>query len=167
MLAVAKATDGLSIEYVDDSLRSQKKFILEVIESLDTPSGDLYFSYVPEELKQDREVAYAAVSKDGDCLSDVSEILRNDKELVLAALKTGGSYTFKYASDELRQNRDVIIQAVTYRGSNLEWAKAFQNDKEVVLAALSNPDSYVFEMISPELRADPDVIEANERVNGA
>jgi len=57
-------------------------------------------------LRNDKDVVLAAVSRSGRVLMHVSEALRNDKDVVLAAVNQCGE-AVEHASEKLRIDRDV------------------------------------------------------------
>ncbi len=59
----------------------------------------------------------------------------NDKQSVLEHVKKGGTLIF--ASEELKNDKDVVLEAVKNDGEALRFAsKELQNDKDVVLEAV-------------------------------
>ena len=67
-----------------------------------------------DELKADKEVIMAAVKRNGFALEYASDELKADKEVVLAAAKSDdplgyGYMILKYASDELKADKDVVM----------------------------------------------------------
>ena len=81
----------------------------------------------------DRNLALKRVGLDGYALQFVSNEL-------------------KYASDELRNDRDVVLTAVKQDGWALGWASLeLRNNKEVVLTAVRQ-DSRALEWVSKELQ---------------
>jgi len=62
-----------------------------------------------------------AVNNIGSLLKYASEKLRNDKEVVLAAVKKKGD-ALRYASDELRGDREVVLAAVWQSAYALPFA---------------------------------------------
>ena len=78
------------------------------------------------------------LAADGERLQDFSEEDRNNKELVLVAVTNYGE-ALEYASDELKSNRDVVLAAVTNDGEALEYASdELKSNRDVVLAAVTN-----------------------------
>jgi len=76
---------------------------------------------------------------------------------VCEELKKNGML-LKYASDKLKNNRNVVITAVSNYGMALEYASdRLKNDKQIVLHAISNSSSALFHA-SDKLRDDEDVI---------
>ena len=63
------------------------------------------------EWNNDKEVAVAAVQKNGWNLEYASNKLKNDKEIVLNAVQQWGG-ALQFASDELKNDKDIILTAV-------------------------------------------------------
>lgn len=69
-------------------------------------------------------------------LKTASEELRNNPEVVTAAVTAAGA-ALQYASEEMRHDRSVVLAAVTSNGSALRYAaKELRCDREIVLAAV-------------------------------
>ena len=74
------------------------------------------------------------MAQNGLALEYANDTLKNDKEVVLTAVRSKG-YALKWASDALRADREVVLAAVAQNVGALEWASyAFGADREVVLA---------------------------------
>jgi len=77
--------------------------------------------------------------RDGKPLYSLPERLRSDKEIVLAAIASEGSFCYNYiGSRELRErDRDVVLALVAADGSLLEMvSEELRGDRQVVLTAL-------------------------------
>mmetsp|Transcript_98483 Transcript_98483/g.195340 ORF Transcript_98483/g.195340 Transcript_98483/m.195340 type:complete len:241 (-) Transcript_98483:100-822(-) len=77
--------------------------------------------------------------RDGKPLYSLPERLRSDKEIVLAAIASEGSFCYNYiGSRELRErDRDVVLALVAADGSLLQMAsEELRGDRQVVLTAL-------------------------------
>ena len=130
---------------IDEDLvaETQDPFITDkadAFRAIDEDVSDYALDRLSDELKADRTLIMAAVSKRGALLMHASGQLKADKELVVAAVNNNG-HALEYASDEL------------------------QADKEVVLAAAKSDDPFdhsymILEFASDELKADKDVIMA-------
>ena len=74
-----------------------------------------------------------------------SQILRNDKGIVLPLLKKKGS-ELKYVGEILKCDKEVVMAAVCVHGYSLRYATPeLQDDDEVVMAAIENyPDAIFF-----------------------
>ena len=120
-------------------------------------NGSLNLRHASEELRNDREIVLAAVSQYAYALEYASEELRNDREIVLAAVSQY-AYALEYASEELRNNREIVLAAVSQNGRALEYASAeLRNDREIVLAAVSQY-GYALKYASEELRNNHEIV---------
>eukprot|EP01064_Diplonema_japonicum_P023667 TRINITY_DN3407_c0_g1_i3.p1 TRINITY_DN3407_c0_g1~~TRINITY_DN3407_c0_g1_i3.p1 ORF type:complete len:779 (+),score=244.32 TRINITY_DN3407_c0_g1_i3:60-2339(+) len=97
---------------------------------------NLALSFVSDRLKNDKEVVLAAVVLNPENLQHASPAMRNDKEVVLKALI---AKPLKLSSKDLRNDREVVLAAVRKSGTCLQFASvALRNDVEVVGTALRN-----------------------------
>ena len=136
-------------------------------------SGVPVLEQASAELKNDRELVLAAVKTYAHSLKFASEELRNDKVVVLTAMAAfqrygdvvGGSI-FQYASKGLKNNKDVVLEAVQISSGALEYASDdLRNDKEIVLAAMKR-NGYALQYASEDFRNDPEVVLAAVKTNG-
>jgi len=146
----------------------------------------------PAEIKADRGVVEGAIlASQGRALKFVSPELRQDPELVLAAVAFFGQ-AFADAAPELRSSRDFVLRAVGRHGAALKHAEAFRGDKNFLLDAakagygsalmgasstLQSDQALVLEMVihdaaaykfaAEELRADKEFAMEAAKRNGA
>ena len=70
-------------------------------------------------------------------LYNASEELKNDREFILAAVTQCGR-ALEYASEELKNNREIVLAAVTQYGWALQHAsEELKNNREFILAAVT------------------------------
>lgn len=152
---------GEAMQY--DALRDK---LLKEVER-DEAFVDMRYAYhlIEEQLKnnpdtlRDGALVRDLVSRIPFILGEASLELRNDKEIVLAAVKADGS-VLRYASENLRSDREVVLVAAQTAGlealrdtSNLE----FRSDREIVLTAARNyPDA--LRLASSELQSDKELV---------
>lgn len=94
---------------------NDKIFVLETVKI----SG-ASLKYASEELRNDKEVVLEAVRQKGDywtecALEYASEGLKNDKEVVIEAVKKNGG-ALEYASEKLRDDKFFVLEAVNHMG---------------------------------------------------
>ena len=100
-----------------------------------------------------REAMLAAVKINGDALMTCTNVkLRNDKEIVMEAVKTGQD-ALLWASDNMRKDVDVLFEAVTYNGRALRYAIGLRDHKKIVLQACKQ-DGNALQFASNELRSN-------------
>ena len=100
------------------------------------------------DFEKDKEFFLAAISKNPDyALEIASDQLRQDKDVVMAAISRRGQ-ALRYASDELRASKDIVLAAVSNDGLALQYAlDEMKADKDVVLAAVANkPEALKYAM---------------------
>lgn len=98
----------------------------------------LYLRYISSELKDDKELVVAAVKQNGHALEYASARLQNDKQVVALAIAQCG-FALKYASSKLQDDKEIVIASVSQYGNTLEYASPrLQDDKEVVTAAVKH-----------------------------
>jgi hypothetical protein len=94
--------------------------------------------------------------KSGTTLNKIPKEFLSDKEICVEALKINPD-NFQYCSPELKQDREVVLLAVT-KGGNIKYCPDFLNDKEIVLKVLEKADIYY--ILPKELKDDLDVARA-------
>jgi hypothetical protein len=90
-------------------------------------------------------------------LNMASPEMRADKEVVLASVSRYGE-ALKFAAPELQNDREVVEAAVTQNGIALEFASPeLRTDREVVMKALDNYAPEAIKFASPQLQEDPEI----------
>ena len=85
-----------------------------------------------------------------------------DEDCVLTILNHSVD-SFKYASEELKSNRDFVLKAVNIKGAVLKYVSTeFKSDKEIVMDAIKN-NSSAFQFASPLLQGDKEIIDLKEK----
>jgi len=86
----------------------------------------------------DRDFVFTLMDLNGEFFENASEELRNDRELLLKALETEGEcVSLNYASEELRNDREIAEKAIaiqTYNYFNI--GDELKTDRELVLKVL-------------------------------
>lgn len=88
-------------------------------------------------LKDDYEIVMAAVSSDNyGAIEHASKRLLDNEDIILSALKKNKKALF-YASDRIKDDEKIVLRAVAVNGYSLKFASARLRDKEdVVIAAI-------------------------------
>jgi len=104
-------------------------------------------------------VVLAAVQNEFSALQFASEELKNNKDIVLAAVGKDAR-AFWYASENMRNSKAVVMVAVQKQPEAPFFASdKFNYDKDVVLAAVQN-DGLLLRDASPRLQNDKEVVMA-------
>jgi len=83
-------------------------------------------------MRYDREVAFQFVLSEyfHHCAHYIPVLFWNEREFVLEAVKQDGR-ALGYASEELRTDREVVLEAMKNGGSLYEASKELSNDPEL------------------------------------
>jgi len=117
---------------------------------------------VTDDLKNDKSVLMAAVQNNPRTFEKLTDEQRNDEEILLAAMesKNGGSFytPFQFASDELKSNKKLILKVLSYSGNSLQYVQdSLKKDKEIVLEA-AKQDGYSLQYADESFRQDREVV---------
>lgn len=141
---------------------SDKKFVLaalQVCKNFNETVTEAALENASVDLRNDKDVVLAAVRQAGYAMRYASMSLRNDKEFVLAAVANSSSeYALLYVSSALQKDKDVVLAAISNNGLALRFtSRALQNDKEFVLVAVRTTGEALISA-SLELQRDHDVV---------
>lgn len=193
MTAVGNYGDAL--EYASEGCRSDRDIVMTAAKN-----NPLALRWASRELRGDREIVMTTICKNGFALEYTSEECRSDpcivttavrnasrelqgnREMILAAIRR----SLLFASEELRKDRNFVMNLVGMQGQHLEWASVeLRGDQEIVMTAVRNhgnalqfasdecrsdrhivrtatrKDPYAFRWASKELRGDRDIVLEN------
>jgi len=110
-------------------------------------------------LRADRDVVTAAVHQNGSALEWASDELRDDRDVVLvAATNPATDDLLQHTSNRLRGDHEIVLAAVGCRGRELELAsEELRNNRDVVLAAVGN-DGSALGYASDDLKNDKEIV---------
>lgn len=124
-----------------------------------TSSGLL--QYLPDSLKNDKEIVLAAVKQNCFAFQYASANLRNDKEVVLTAIRNDffTDFILQHGSEALQNDKEIVLEAVKRNGKALKHASPnLKNDREVVLASLTRSGTGSLEDVSETLKNDKEIV---------
>ena len=108
----SKRKEGKKVEEItrEDVIAhaEDKEYLLKVVADKETAP---FLEFATEALRDDKEIILTAVKKEGQALYYASEKLRDDREVVLEAVKNKG-LIYKYASKRLRADKELAIEAI-------------------------------------------------------
>lgn len=135
-----------SLQECSESLTNDRDVVLAAIE-LD----GLELQYASRNLQQDREIVQAACGRDGRALEfcppgPLRNELVNDREFMLKVLRQHGGPMLRLAPEDLRQDRQLLLEALQH-GMRWRFCPArFQADRLFLLEALQRQPSLYLEM---------------------
>jgi len=99
--------------------------------------GGNNLQYASPELKNDRSVVLTAMESNRpftvdieDVFPNVGEELRGNKDFVMSELWTAGGRLLRYASPELKDDKEVVLEAMSHWESNYDGWSAFNEASE-------------------------------------
>lgn len=110
-----------------------------------------------EEQKNNKEIVLAAVKQNGFALQYASDTMKSDKEVILFAMQSKTN-AIKFASPKFLSDEKFILEVIELDGSILELiSEDLKNNKEIVLLACKENGSNL-EYASDALKSDPEVV---------
>jgi hypothetical protein len=144
---------GFGMHIVSPDLLSNKEFFIRSYTEHNKP----LYKYASDSLWSDREFVDHAVCYRGNYLILASDVFKDDKELVLAAIENY-PMTLSNASTRLRADRDVVTAAIEGNGTAIMYGhESFLDDKHLALIAVGT-SAYALNFLSSRLKADFDVV---------
>lgn len=144
-----------SFKFANDSLKSDRSFIMEQIELPGDQMG-LVFLNVSEELRDDKELALKAIKRNYTAFGWTSENLRNDKEFVISAMKVNG-YSLLQAG---HLKKDIEVQAVAVKqdpSAYVATTDELKKDEEILKSVLSQKGR-MLQYALPEYKEDKEIV---------
>lgn len=130
----------------------------EDIVSIAVNTNGYAIRYASPRLKDNKKIGMLAASRThGSSIEDLSDRLRNDKELILQALNFN-DYAFVCASETLREDKDVVEFAMKKNPKLFKYVgHSYKNDLSFIVRQLQNIDpdkSEIYNEIDDEYDAD-------------
>ena len=107
-------------------------------------------SSAPPHIRADIDVVRAAVEQDGNSIMYASDELRDNKEIAMLAIENS-FYILPKLSIRLQSDPEIVMRIITRNPSFLANIPRFKNNKDFMLEAVAqNPE--IIKYASPELR---------------
>jgi CxxC motif-containing protein len=153
--------DSCFFGLLSNRLKNDRNFIVNLITNL--YGAEFVLKYVSEQFKNDKELVLIAVKERGRVLEYASDELKNDKEIVIEALKNDSS-AFRFVSKELQIDKKFIVIVLKTVPHILQFvSEEFKDDKDLVLEILKI-NANVLKFVSARLKNDIEVLEACENI---
>jgi len=115
----------------------------DIIELINT---NFNLNELSERLRNSKDVVLAAVRRDANNLAYASEELRADREFVLEAVKQNG-YALEHSSEELRGDREVVLEAMMQDGRALQYASDGVKNEPMTVTRLNGTYGHAREFL--------------------
>merc|ERR1711990_682349 len=143
---------GISEEFTIENYIARNRALDEALARV--KKNPFAVRHLSEELKNDKDVALAAVKKHGCAVKYLIE-LKNDLDVALAAVTQDG-HALRHLSEELRNKKDVALAAVKESGHALRHLSEELRDKKDVALAAVKRSGLAVAYLSEELKNDWD-----------
>jgi tetratricopeptide (TPR) repeat protein len=155
-LSLIKNTNGAYWHLIDAKLKSNRNFLHAA--ARDCEQVWQYAEY--EMYKQDKQFMLHAVTIQGSHLQYASQELKNNVDLVLAAVNN--NYTaLRFASHAIKSNPDIILELVKQKAHILEYAdSSIKGNYDLVLEAVKQNGSCIIHA-STALQKNKAIIQAS------
>lgn len=141
------------IKNFSEELRDDKEIMSLAVRGI---GQGVHIAYASERLKDDDELALAAVSTNGYAITDISYRLQSEKNIALEAVKNAAVLPYLY--DYFHDDKEIVLAAIQHNGESLQFASdRLKNDKEIVLAAIADK-GWAIKFASEELRGNKEVM---------
>ena len=145
--------------YIDPIFGYDKEVVLNLIGSGD---NDVLKNLAGDNMCDDDEVALAVIANSipgyDFGFKYLSDRLKDNKDIVLVAVKKV-CIVFEFVSERLKNDREVVLEAIRQDGRALIWASArLQDDREVVVLEAVRQHDLALRRASARLRDDREVV---------
>lgn len=107
----------------------------------------------------DKEFMLALLAYNGTYLEHASDELKADKEVIMAALKSGYSLPYEHVSDALKTDRDFLLEIVSLDAYCLEFfSEELKQDEQIVLAAAKNSGNAALEFGAEKFKKNINIL---------
>jgi len=146
-------------EYVDDTFRDDPEVVMHAINlhtiveknkrSFNGIKKDSPLKYASDNIKNNYQIVFEAVKRDGDSIKFASNELKNNTDILLESIKTGGGLSSFIKLPLILQTRDNLLIAVKNGFSSLhDLSSEFIRDKQVILEIVKNYGDSLSNVIS-------------------
>ena len=145
---------------INPSIRKNKGFVLSLINE-----GIWLTRLLDKSLMADKDIALALINVEdtpllragSSTLYYLSEELKDDKEVVIKNVQKDG-ISLVFASERLKNDRDVVAEAIKENPESIKYGGPdIINNKEIFLEILKK-DGWLIRYASPDLKNDKEVI---------
>jgi hypothetical protein len=151
LLAISKKPE--SYLYVSEDLKND----IDIVKTAIKLDGSL-FKFIPLSFKQNKEIFLLAIKQYALAIEFATEEFKNNLEVAKIVLASKYDKTLSFFSDEIRDNKELVLFAVKNHASQLEFAsKRLKMDYDLVKQAITQ-SGVTYRFIDENLKSDPYLI---------
>lgn len=146
--------NGLDLQYAAKKFQNDPTIVLVAVKQ-----NGLALEFASEELRNKNEIVIPALCKTLHAFQHVSNRIKNDKEFIDGAMMGLGATVLNYASKEIRNNKDFMLQCVKKKGLVVMYASdELKKDKEIAAASIISTNGIAIAFLPKEWMSDADFI---------
>ena len=124
---------SISLQYISDYLKSDKGFILDILEYI---TNGVSLKYISNELKKDKDIVLKAITNTACAFQYVSYELRYDIEFILSAIKIN-PHVLMFIPEELINNKTFMLKAIYTDITALYYSNKLRGNQQFILDVVS------------------------------
>lgn len=150
--------DSSIVEYLDEDFYEDLEVMYKAIER-----DEANFEYLIEELQEDRDIALECLKRNGEVYAFLCDEFKEDAEMIESAIKSGCSLQTIIQEienyDDIVSDMELVAIAIkNNKGSEIQYASnELRNDKELIEYAIEH-ELHVLAYIGEEARKDKDIL---------
>ena len=160
ILLIIVKYNSCGYKYVPEHLKYDKDIILEVIKKNNNQYKNIYKN-LPDNLKADKQIILEVIKINIELLYYAPFVIINDYDIIMEAININPFNGLKYASEQLKDNYDIVLKAVEKNGYALQFASNKLKDNfNIVYTALTKGKSSkcCFKYASNKLKGNKDIV---------
>ena len=150
--------DSSIVEDLDEDFYEDLEVMYKAIER-----DEANFEYLIEELQEDRDIVFECLKRNGEVYAFLCDEFKEDAEMIEAAIKSGCSLQTIIQEiedyEDIISDMELVASAIkNNNGSEIRYAsKELRNDKELIEYAIEH-ELHVLAYIDEEARKDKDIL---------
>jgi hypothetical protein len=119
--------------------------------------GLIELSTLSEPQKNDKSIVISAVRANGLALEHVSPLLKTDRDVVIEAVRSNG-LALQYANETFTKDVNIVHVAVHNEGNSLQYADEILKDNQDIVKTAITQRGRALEYASDNIRNNPEIV---------
>ena len=127
--------DGYALQFASPQLQADVDVVVMAVQNKGRA-----IEFAQRDFRNNKKVAIEAAKQDPSCLKFISPTLLNDRDVVMTACQNDSTgEALKWASLELRGDKQIVIAAIKANKNNLKWVADQNLKKDMDVISLLQP----------------------------
>lgn len=138
--ALKSKTSTKILEYVSEEIKNNETIVKKAI-----LINEDSIKYASDKIRNNKTIGSMVVKRCGDSFEGLGDKLKDDEGLLKIAIKTSYSRAFRYASNRLKDNKEIVKYAMLFNAYSLQFASnRLQHDIELLRMLKDNDNNDEF-----------------------